>query len=118
MENTNNNVRTLIVSFVVAIMALIPLRFVEAGQEINYNPTKVMVLGETTSQKEVVLPNAEIKLESPYNEIENQKSCFSQEEINLAWDSLKSGVENGQIEAKKLNQVVTGIIELEQNKCK
>lgn len=54
-------------SFVVAIMVLIPLRFVEVGNSMMALPT-TNVLGAQIQQ--VVLPNAEVAgplLEAPYN---------------------------------------------------
>ena len=54
-DNINRNTRTLIVSFVIAVMVLIPLRFVEVGNGLG---SEVSVLGES-----VVSP--EVKIESP-----------------------------------------------------
>jgi hypothetical protein len=68
MEEINRNTRTLIVSFTVAILAMIPLRFVELGNQLEMVDTRSMVLGETSQQ--VVLPASE--LESPYNEIDGE----------------------------------------------
>jgi hypothetical protein len=57
MTNNDRNVRTLIVCFVLLILALVPLRFVEINNQMaNRN---VQVLGEQTSS-EIVLPNAEL----------------------------------------------------------
>lgn len=73
INESNRNTRTLIVSFVLAIMALVPLRFVEAGQIIEANRGE-MVLGDS---EEIILPNAEVPmnkvvLEAPYNEIDGK----------------------------------------------
>jgi len=57
MTNIDKNIRTLIVCFVLVMLALIPLRFVEINQTRDES---VQVLGEQTTN-EVVLPNAEIK---------------------------------------------------------
>lgn len=83
MNDTARNTRTLIVSFVFAIMALIPLRFVEVGQSLQNQP---MVLGEKIQNVEtVVLPedgiSEEIVLEAPYNEIENGYISDSDQEV-------------------------------------
>ena len=56
MTNHDRNVRTLIVCFILLILALIPLRLVEIGQTGDRN---VRVLGEQTT--EIILPNAEVK---------------------------------------------------------
>ena len=83
MNENARNTRTLIVSFVFAIMALIPLRFVEVGQMMQEQP---MVLGEETQMvEEVVLPESgvseEVVLEAPYNEIEGYTNPVSEEEV-------------------------------------
>lgn len=72
MNNIDRSTRTLIVSFTIAIFALIPLRFVEAGKQMELIDTNyainqnAQVLGETIEiEKE---PKA--VLEAPYNEIE------------------------------------------------
>lgn len=77
MDNLNRNTRTLIVSFLIAVFALIPLRFIEAGQQQEeMMPTQV--LGEKT--EETIDEPLENKsgLEAPYSELEK---CFSQKEI-------------------------------------
>lgn len=56
MTDHDRNMRTLVVCFVILVLALIPLRFVEIGNNMNASTTQV--LGEETVQ--VVLPNAEI----------------------------------------------------------
>jgi hypothetical protein len=68
MEEINRNTRTLIVSFTVAIMAMIPLRFVEVGNQLEVIDRGSMVLGETSQP--AVLPSSD--LESPYNEIDGE----------------------------------------------
>lgn len=68
MEEINRNTRTLIVSFTIAILAMIPLRFVELGNQLEVIDRGSMVLGETSQQ--VFLPASE--LESPYNEIDGE----------------------------------------------
>lgn len=56
MTDNDKNIRTLIVCFVLAILALIPLKIVEFKQIQDKN---VQVLGEQTTE-EIQLPNAEI----------------------------------------------------------
>lgn len=90
MENTNNNVRTLVISFVVAVMALIPLRFIEVGQQLGMSVPEKMVLGE---------------------------SCVSQEEIDLSWNNLRTEVENGQVGNDQVSERVEKIMELEGKRC-
>ena len=59
MNNHDRNARTLVVCFVLAIMSLMALRFVEMGQNIT-SASGSQVLGATSETKEVVLPNASI----------------------------------------------------------
>lgn len=59
MTDHDRNMRTLILCFVLAVMALLPLRVMELGQEISTAST-TQVLGDTIEQKEVVLPNSEV----------------------------------------------------------
>lgn len=59
-DNINRNTRTLIVSFVIAIMVLIPLRFVEVGNSLG---GEASVLGES-----IVSP--EVRIEPPYDQID------------------------------------------------
>lgn len=60
MTDHDRNIRTLVICFVLAVMALIPLRFVESGDEVMVS-SKTQILGETI-QQEVILPNAELDL--------------------------------------------------------
>jgi hypothetical protein len=56
MTNNDRNMRTLIICFVLAIFALIPLRVVEIRQ-MN---TGVQVLGAQSVGTQIQLPNAEV----------------------------------------------------------
>jgi hypothetical protein len=61
MTENDRNMRTLVLCFVLAVLALIPLRFVEFRQGMIDVSNNVQVLGETIQQEDVViLPNAEI----------------------------------------------------------
>ncbi len=75
----DRNVRTLIVSFVIAIMALIPLRFYEIAQDTgvsSMNVSTVQVLGASTveDQLKVVVPTPTVSpvLEAPWDVIDGQ----------------------------------------------
>jgi len=60
MTDHDRNMRTLVLCFVLAIMALIPLRMVEFSQSVT-DISSIQVLGETVQrQVEVVLPNGEL----------------------------------------------------------
>ena len=58
MTNNDRNMRTLIVCFVLLMLALVPLRFSEYHQMMN---REVQVLGEQTTDEGIVLPNAEVR---------------------------------------------------------
>ena len=61
MTDNDRNTRTLVICFVLAVMSLISLRFVEVGNITSVSNSQV--LGETTQSKEVILPNAELNIE-------------------------------------------------------
>ena len=68
MTNQDRNIRTLISCFVIAIVALVPLRMVELQ---NYNSENTMVLGEETYNQESV-----------YEEDLSEKEFVIEEEID------------------------------------
>lgn len=128
MNDTNRNTRTLIVSFVVAIMALIPLRFIEVGQQLG-EQQYVQVLG-TDISREVVLPNAEIVtesvLEAPFAEMESQAvlgevggvSCVSQAEAEKTLTIMRDRVAVGDLDREQLDYAVQRMVEVENSICK
>ena len=58
MTDHDRNMRTLVLCFVVLVMALLPLRFVEFGNLGQASSSQV--LGDTVTTEEVILPNAEL----------------------------------------------------------
>jgi hypothetical protein len=112
MDNLNRNTRTLIVSFVIAIFALIPLRFIEVGGQQSMLDTP-QVLGETISV--VPTKSVEIKLEAPYNEIEN---CISRKEVNLAEKEVIKKLEEGSLDEEQRMMILDKLREVEINVCK
>ena len=62
MTDNDRNARTLIACFVLAVLSLAVLRFVEVGQNIA-TVSSSQVLGETVQNEDVVLPNAEVQEE-------------------------------------------------------
>lgn len=92
MNNNNRNTRTLIVSFVVAVMVMIPLRFIEYGNQVGKMAdfSQPVVLGEYVEQSEDVEP--EVVLEYPYNELEEGGGCLTQADFEvLAGELVESG---------------------------
>lgn len=62
MTDFDRNIRTLVTCFVLAMVSLAVLRFVEVGQSLP-TVSGSQVLGETMQKEGVVLPNAEIQKE-------------------------------------------------------
>ena len=112
MNEFNINTRTLIVSFVVAIMALIPLRFVEAGQMVN---SDTQVLGVKT--EEAVVPEVQPVLEAPYNEIENQ-SCLNSDEAQQKLSELNSYINGRELDQATTDWLSSQFEEVNSNLCK
>lgn len=69
MTDFDKNIRTLILCFAIAIMALVPLRLVEIGNN-TITTSSTHVLGESIEQNdnEVILPNADIGMEEAVEE--------------------------------------------------
>ncbi|MBU1130288.1 hypothetical protein KKE45_03130 [Patescibacteria group bacterium] len=126
MMNFNRNTRTLIISFVVAVFVLVPLRFYEEGARLDRlnQMEERMVLG--VKKEGVVLPDSEMFLESdlyegleqPYREIEMLESCVSGEvaEEKIVW--LVDILENEELDEKEVNDLVDEIERVEESVCK
>jgi hypothetical protein len=88
----NLNTRTLIVSFVFALMVLVPLRFVEINN-VAFDP---MVLGESI---EAPAP----RLEAPFDVVDSTADCLDSEYVDkvievLLEDSKTMGIAKTEIE--------------------
>lgn len=115
MEDFNRNTRTLIVSFVVAIFALIPLRFVEAGYELNYSSPEAQVLGESDVAA-VEIVKAKSNLEEPYNEIENRRCIEKSELIKLEKEALEK-MQNKNLNAAEKSNILENLKDQEMRVC-
>lgn len=121
MNNSNRNTRTLIVSFVLAIMVLIPLRFVEVGDMAGVDQPQV--LGDEAQNMEVVLPEADVikpVLEAPYNEIDGDQvaGCISREDSVIVIASNKSQIEEGNLDGIAIDRLIAEMVEIEAKTCK
>lgn len=93
MTDNDKNMRTLIISFVVALMVMVPLRFVEAtGQTLEATNR---VLGEmTTVSVQTVNPETapvvknDGALEAPYKTIDKKTVCISSELAEKQVDAI------------------------------
>ncbi|MBU1088393.1 hypothetical protein KKA02_00745 [Patescibacteria group bacterium] len=119
MKGFDRNTRTLIVSFVVAIFALVPLKFYEEGMRLDF-VQEAMVLGVNEA---VVLPEAGLvetdlyeELEAPYKEIESL-SCFSREvvEDKIGW--IVDILESEELSEEEVNDLIEEIERIEKSVC-
>jgi len=119
MNELNRNTRTLIVSFVLVIMMLIPLRFVEVGEGLSVSENQ-MVLGETSVNQPVVTEVVEpsVPLEEPYQTIENKFDCIAKTDIDAAWNDLRVEIENKQVDQAQATEVVNNLILAQTRVCK
>jgi hypothetical protein len=105
------------VSFLVAIFALIPLRFIEAGeQESLFN--NAQVLGEKISEPvfiEEVTSGATIKLEAPYDRLD---ACISEQKAKEAEDEVINQLENKELGSEEIVTIVEKLREIEVNICR
>jgi len=114
MNNFDKNTRTLIVSFLIAIFALIPLRFIEAGQEQGMM-MDAQVLGET-----VVVSNENVSEESrpifeaPYNELEK---CIGREDVKIMEEGVINLIQNDELPKDELIMVLDELQKAEDNIC-
>lgn len=72
MINHKRNCKTLIICFVIALFALVPLRFIEEGNKLSYTPRN-QVLGEEVVliDKKPIVDEVEIEAEVE-NEIKDE----------------------------------------------
>jgi len=121
MEEINRNTRTLIVSFTVAVMAMIPLRFVEVGNQLEVIDSRSMVLGETS--QEAVLPKSE--LESPYNvidavgvvEIENE-DCLTEADAAVLIREISSEMVGEEVASDQVDGYLSEIRLIKESVCR
>lgn len=118
MTNFDRNTRTLIVSFLVAIFTLIPLRFIEVGtQQSLMGGTQV--LGETMTvpaEETRVEPTVEeVKLEAPYDELE---SCVTGEEIKVLEDEVVNQLENNTLSEDQIMAILDEMKRVKDNICR
>lgn len=117
MNNFDRNTRTLIVSFLIAIFALIPLRFIEAGEQQNMM-FDAQVLGESTSVLEETAA-AEVKpavmLEAPYDQIEK---CKSREDVLKKESEVAGILQRNGVSGVGIENVLREMRSAETNLCK
>ena len=103
----NQNTRTLIVSFVFALMVMVPLRFVEFGN--TYSDSAV--LGESI---EVSIP----KIEAPFDVIDDpSSSCIPNDYADKAVDFLNKELGVKGLTTKQIDSITTEIVGFENSRC-
>lgn len=103
----NQNTRTLIVSFVFALMVMIPLRFVEYGN-IYSEPA---VLGESVEV-------AEPKIEAPFDVVDGaSKNCIVSDYVDKAVAFLKNESVVDGLSATRLADINAEIEGFERARC-
>jgi hypothetical protein len=114
MTDTDRNTRTLIVCFSLAVMALIPLRFVEVGQLTEMAAGQVQVLGETTQQE--VVTASQTGLEAPYNEIDGL--CLTNMDYVAKMELINSELNSKTITKAETQELLESATSLDSRRCK
>jgi len=123
MTDLDRNTRTLIVCFSVALLALIPLRFVEAGQQA-VRMGQNQVLGESAEVQIVVPVVREInpaQLQAPYDEIDGNlggDDCLEGEEVGWLVREATLGLGMGVYTEVEVKQVLEEVEKIEKRLCK
>ncbi|MBU3935529.1 hypothetical protein KJ909_02550 [Patescibacteria group bacterium] len=97
MTDLDRNTRTLIVCFAVALLALIPLRFVEVGQMMVQEQKQV--LGERVV-------------------VEPRTDCLSVEEADVLVRGVTQSLVSGEYENEDVNRILKIVEEIEANICR
>lgn len=106
MTDNDRNSRTLIIAFVVAVMVMVPLRFVEAGQW-QMSDQGVQILGVET-----VRP----VLEAPYDEIEKE-GCWDRARADAEITKMTDGVDAENLTREELDQLGLEVARAESRIC-
>lgn len=128
MNDINRNSRTLIVSFVVAIFTLIPLRFYEVGSQVANSRSKVL---GTQREVNIVLPEDGLSsqsapvLEFPYEEIESstdvvetKTDCMTREEVDKVVGNLTEILKTPGLDKELVTAAMEEIDRVEGNVCR
>ncbi len=108
MTDNDRNTRTLLVSFVIAIMVLIPLRFIEVGQN-SAVVGETQVLGEQVEIEEKAL-------EAPYDEIESE-GCWTREMADEEISEMTEGLDAAVMTREELDGLSFEVAKLEAKVC-
>jgi len=125
MTDLERNTRTLIVCFSVALFVLIPLRFVEAGQQVMMG-RQSQVLGES-AEAQVVVPIVKkidpAQLQAPYDEIDgvlgesSMVDCLGEGEARVLVEEITSGLVMGDYTEAEIKEALEEVEEIERRLC-
>ena len=117
MNESNQNIRTLIVSFAIAIFTLIPLRFVEVGQ-MSDNLGQPQVLG--VEQVAEVSPAASAPvLEAPYDQIDGAaKNCIDQQTADGLLKQREDVLSQGGLDRETVDRLMSEVQQIDASICK
>ncbi|MFA6603128.1 MAG: hypothetical protein WCT01_05000 [Candidatus Shapirobacteria bacterium] len=128
MNETQRNTRTLIVSFVVAIMALVPLRFLEIGNQ-QYTMGDSVVLGDQIeasspdwvkmeeSEEVATIENELAPLfEAPYAQIE-ESGCMNASVVEAKSTALIEEIDLGNLSDNQIRENLAKIDQLQTLVC-
>ncbi len=129
MTNLDRNTRTLIVCFTLALMGLIPLRFVEVGQSPAVAGQAMLterpvVLGETMEVAvEAVETRSPAILEAPYDEIDGamplgEEDCLDADEAGRMIDELTGDLVSGNYDEIKISEILLEAEKVEARICR
>ena len=117
MNESNQNIRTLIVSFVIAIFTLIPLRFVEVGQ-MTVDQDQPQVLG-VDQVAEVTPANAAPVLEAPYDQIDAaKKNCIDQQTADGLLKQREKVLSQGGLDRATVDRLMSEVQQIDASICK
>lgn len=120
MNDLDRNTRMLIVCFAVALGALIPLRFVEAGQ--------IMVVRQSQVLGEMSVPEFELdrpaqgldpaRLEAPYDQIDGGVvGCIDAREAGVLIDRLTGELIEGIYSEVRVKEILGEAEKIEERVC-
>ncbi len=132
MTEMDRNVRTLIVCFSIALMVMIPLRFVEAGQMAVAEQRRALrnqgsVAGvEYTAEEEEVADEGlnAAHLEAPYDEIDGVNlgkevavDCVLEEQAGALIESITGGLVEGEYSEEEVELILDMVEDIEARVC-
>lgn len=108
-NDINRNTRTLIVSFVLALAVMIPLRFVELGNAVGGQSAAVLGVSTETA--------APPRLEAPYDKLDSVSDCLQNEYVDQFVSFLKAEKKKKNVTVANQNKLESEIASYEAMRC-